>query len=69
MTRPRASDRLSDRASFSDPEFLAWCETAIVLWRKDQALQLEFLFMIDFFDWAFDVAESLIRSADKNSRR
>jgi hypothetical protein len=66
---PRASERLADRSSFSDPEFLAWCEMAIFLWRRDPALQREFLFMIDFFDWAFDVSECLIRSADKNSRR
>jgi hypothetical protein len=65
MNRPRASDRLSDRASFSDPEFLAWCETAIVLWRQDPALQLDFFFMIDFFDWMFETAELLIRSAIK----
>jgi hypothetical protein len=65
----RASDRLADRASLADPEFLAWCETAIFIWRRDPAVQLEFISVVDFFDWAFDVSECLIRSADKNSRR
>jgi hypothetical protein len=35
MNRPRAFDRLADRASLADPEFLAWCETAIFIWRRD----------------------------------
>jgi hypothetical protein len=63
---PRASDRLSDRASFSDPEVLSWCECVIAVWKGDPAIQLEFLSVVDLYDWGQEIAELLIRSATKN---
>jgi hypothetical protein len=65
--KSRASDRLADRASFSDPEVLSWCEVVIFLWKRDPAIQLEFLSIVDLYDWAQEIAETLIRSATKNS--
>lgn len=64
MARPRASDRLGTREAFNDPEFLASCSAAILLWKEDPAIQLEFFSIVDFFDWSFEVAEQLIRSAE-----
>jgi hypothetical protein len=61
----RASDRFADRASFSDPEVLSWCECVIALWKGDPAIQLEFISIVDLYDFGHEVAESLIRSADK----
>ena len=65
MTRPRASDRIGSREAFSDPEVLAWCECVIALWRGDPALQLEFISIVDLYDFGHEVAEVLIRSATK----
>jgi hypothetical protein len=63
--KPRASDRLGTHAALRDPEFLSWCSAALDLWRNDPPLQLEFFSIVDFFDWSFEVAEDLIRSAFK----
>jgi hypothetical protein len=61
----RASDRLGTREAFNDPEFLASCAAAIALWKEDPAIQLEFVSIVDFFDWLHAVAEDLIESATK----
>jgi hypothetical protein len=64
VIRPRASDRLTDPAWVSDPEFSAWCSLAILLWNIDPALRVEFLDIVDFFDWSYEIASRLLLSAE-----
>jgi hypothetical protein len=64
MNRSRVSDRLGDPAWVRDPEFTAWCSLAIFLWNIDPALRVEFLDIVDFFDWSYETASRLIHSAE-----
>ena len=66
MIRPRASDRLADRSSVRDPEFLESCACAIALWKSDLVLHSEFEDIVCLFDFIFSEADRLIESATEN---
>lgn len=61
--KPRASDRLADRSSVRDPNFLESCVCVIALWQADEFLRKEFSDVIELFDFIFETADRIIEGA------
>jgi hypothetical protein len=64
--RSRPSDLL-DTSAAREPVFMAWCVAVIETWRESgpHGVEREFISLVHYFDWAFEVSERLIRSAEK----
>jgi hypothetical protein len=63
----KPSDYSGTPVAKRDPEFMQWCVAAIETWRESgpHGVEREFISLVHYFDWAFDIASELIRSAEK----
>lgn len=61
--RRRPSDLLGTPIGRGDPEYMEQCSIVVDMWLRDPDLHVEFADIVAFFDWSFEVAETLIRSA------
>lgn len=63
MSFRRASDLFEFDVALRGPEFREWCSVILDLWLLDSRLHDDFVDVVSFFDFAFESAEKLIRSA------